>query len=102
MFIQVPGALRAHFGVPPAPTRQYFHPGVPYEAFSYSRQTVEPASASDFWIDAAPRSENQHPSPHEIRVQKIALASLNKPAVAQNFSSERSPASVPSPRANTP
>ena len=102
MFIQIPGALRAHFGVPPAPTRQYFHPGVPYEAFSYSRQTVEPASASDFWIDAAPRTENQHPSPHEIRVQKIALASLNKPAVAQNFSSERSPASVPSPRANTP
>ena len=102
MFIQIPGVLRAHFGIPPAPTRQYFHPGVPYEALSYSRQTVEPASTSDIWKDAAPRAESEHPSPHEIRVQKIALASLNKPAVAQNFSSERSPASVSSPRANTP
>ncbi|HKV60523.1 MAG TPA: serine/threonine-protein kinase [Candidatus Acidoferrum sp.] len=102
MFIQIPGVLRAHFGIPPAPTHQYFRPGVPYEAFSYSRQTVEPAPVSDIWSDAAPRAENQHPSLHEIRVQKIALASLNKPAVAQNFSSAPSPASVPSPRANTP
>jgi serine/threonine protein kinase len=102
MFIQVPRVLRAHFGIPPAPTRQYFHPGVPYEAFSYSRQTVEPTPASDIWNDATPRTESQHPSPHEIRVQKIALASLNRPAVAQNFSSEPPPASVSSPRANTP
>jgi serine/threonine protein kinase len=102
MFIQIPSVLRAHFGIPPAPARQYFRPGVPYEAFSYSRQTVEPAAASDIWADTAPRNENQHPSPHEIRVQKIALASLNKPAVAQNFSSVPPPASVSSPRANTP
>jgi serine/threonine protein kinase len=102
MFIQIPGVLRAHFGIPPAPTRQYFHPGVPYEALSYSRQTVEPASASDLWKDATPRTENEHPSPHEIRVQKIALASLNKPAVAQNFSSDSPSASARSPRSNTP
>jgi serine/threonine protein kinase len=101
MFIQIPGVLRAHFGIPPAPTRQYFHPGVPYEALSYSRQTIEPAS-SDIWKDASVRAENEHPSPHEIRVQKIALASLNKPAVAQSFSLEPSPASARAPRANTP
>ncbi len=102
MFVQIPRVLRAHFGIPPAPTRQYFHPGVPYEALRYSRQTSSPASESDLWGDAIPQTEKQHPSPHEIRVQKIALASLNKPDVAQNFSSGPSPASVPSPRSNTP
>jgi hypothetical protein len=100
--IQVPRVLSAHFAIPPAPTRLYFHPGVPYEAFSYSRQTVTPTSGADLWNDATPRIEDQHPSPHEIRVQKIALASLNKPAVAQNFSSDSPSASAPSPRSNTP
>ena len=100
--VQIPRVLRAHFGIPPAPSRQYFHPGVPYEAFSYSRQTVAPASASDLWSVTTPRTGDQHPSPHEIRVQKIALASLNKPAVAQNFSSDSSSVPAPSPRSNTP
>ena len=100
MFIQIPGVLRAHFGIPPAPARQYFHPGVPYEAYRYSRQTITPASESDLRDDATPRVENQHRSPHEIRVQKIALAAMNKPAVAQKFSSDLSSASTP--RANTP
>jgi serine/threonine protein kinase len=102
MFIQVPRVLRAHFAIPPAPTRQYFHPGVPYEAFNYSRQTVTPAAGSDLGSNATPRIEDQHRSPHEIHVQKIALASLNKPAVAQNFPSDSPSASAPSPRSNTP
>ena len=102
LFIQVPGVLRAHFGIPPAPTRQYFHPGVPYEAFSYSRQTVKPTSGEELWSDATPRTEDQGPSPQEIRVQKIALASLNKPPVAQNFSSVSSRASAAPPQTNTP
>jgi serine/threonine protein kinase len=102
MFIQIPGILRAHFGIPPAPARQYFHPGVPYEAFRYSRQTSLPASESDLWGDATPRTENQHPSSREIRVQKIALAEMNKPAVAQNSSSDSSSASARSPQSNTP
>jgi serine/threonine protein kinase len=102
MFIQVPGVLRAHFGIPPAPARQYFHPGVPYEAYRYSRQTIAPASESDLWDNAKPRVENQHPSPHEIRVQKIALAEMNKPAVAQNFSSDSSPTSARPAQPNTP
>jgi serine/threonine protein kinase len=100
--VQIPRVLSAHYGIPPAPARQYFHPGVPYEALSYSRQTVTPTSASDLWSDATTRKEDQHPSPHEIRVQKIALASLNKPAVAQNFSSDSSSAAAQSPRSNTP
>jgi serine/threonine protein kinase len=102
MFIQIPGVLRAHFGIPPAPARQYFHPGVPYEAYRYSRQTITPASESDLRDDATPRVENQHPSPHEIRVQKIALAEMNKPAVAQNFSSDSSPTSARPAQPNTP
>lgn len=102
LFIQIPRVLRAHFGIPPVPTRQYFHPGVPYEAFSYSRQTVAPASPSDLWSDAAARSEDEQPSPHIIRVQKIALASLNKPAVARNFSSGSSAPSALAPQSNTP
>lgn len=102
MSVQIPSVLRAHFGIPPAPARQYFHPGVPYEAFRYSRQTSAPASESDLSGDATPQTEKQHPSPQEIRVQKIALAEMNKPAVAQNFSSDTSAASARSPRSNTP
>jgi serine/threonine protein kinase len=102
MFLQIPGVLRAHFGIPPAPARQYFHPGVPYEAYSYSRQTITPASESDLWGEGPRRVENQHPSPHEIRVQKIALAEMNKAAVAQNFSSDSSPASGRPAQPNTP
>jgi serine/threonine protein kinase len=102
MFGQIPGVLRAHFGIPPAPARQYFRPGVPYEAFRYSRQTSSPASESDLWGDATPQTEKQHPSPHEIRVRKIALAEMNKPAVAQNFSLDSSAASARLPQSNTP
>lgn len=102
MFVQIPGVLRAHFGIPPAPTRQYFHPGVPYEAYRYSRQTMWPATEAELWSDATPQKENQHPSPHEIRVQKIALAEMNKPAVAHNLSPDPSAASANSPRSNTP
>jgi serine/threonine protein kinase len=102
MFVQIPGVLRAHFGIPPAPTHQYFHPGVPYEAYRYSRQTMWPATEAELWSDATAQTEKQHPSPHEIRVQKIALAEMNKPAVAQNFSLDSSAASARSPQSNTP
>jgi hypothetical protein len=100
MFIQIPRALNAHYGVPPAPARQYFHPGVPYEALTYSPQTVGQTTAPDANDDATPRIEDRHSSPREIRVQKIALAELNKPAVSRNFSSDSSLASVRSPQSN--
>ena len=102
MFIQIPRALNAHYGVPPAPTRQYFHPGVPYEALTYSPQTVSQTPAPDADDDATPRIEDRYPSPREIRVQKIALAELNKPGVSRNLSSDSSLASVRSPQSNTP
>jgi serine/threonine protein kinase len=102
MFIQIPRVLSAHFGIPPAPTRQYFHPGVPYEAFSYSRQTVAQTSAPDPWNDATPPTQDSHSSARVIRVRKIALAELNKPVVSQSFSSDSPSASARSPQSNTP
>jgi hypothetical protein len=102
MFIQIPRLLSAHFGIPPAPTRQYFHPGVPYEAFSYSRQTVAQTSAPDPWNDATPRTQDSPSSARVIRVRKIALTELNKPVVSQGFSSDSPSASARSPQSNTP
>jgi serine/threonine protein kinase len=102
LFVQIPRVLNSHFGIPPAPKHEYFRPGVPYEAFSYSRQTVAPAPAADLWRDSSSRTGDSRPSPRIISVQKIALADLNKPVLAQNFSPDSSSASARSPRANTP
>jgi serine/threonine protein kinase len=86
--VQIPRLLSAHFGIPSTPTRQFFHPGVPYEALTYSRQTVRETSETDAPNDFIPRRGDKSPSPSVIRVQKIALAELNKPAVNQNLSSD--------------
>jgi serine/threonine protein kinase len=92
--VQVPRVLISRYGIPPAPTRLYFHPGVPYEALTHSRQTVEQTSAQDSNDDVVLRiaDQDQHSSSPEIRVQKIALAELNKPAVSQELSSTASSA----------
>src|SRR5215470_491666 len=37
--LQLPHVLRERFGIPPAPARSYYRPGVPYEAFRYTEQT---------------------------------------------------------------
>ncbi|HEV1995426.1 MAG TPA: serine/threonine-protein kinase [Candidatus Acidoferrum sp.] len=101
-FVQIPRLLSARYGIPPAPTRQYFHPGVPYEAFVYTRQTVAQAAAPDAPGDFDPRMADKHSSPRIIRVEKLALAQLNKPAISQNLSSDSSSASARSPQSNTP
>jgi serine/threonine protein kinase len=101
-FVQIPRLLGARYGIPPAPTRQYFHPGVPYEAFTYTRQTVAQSSGPDAPGDFVPRIEEKHPSPRIIRVEKLALAELNKPAASQNLSSDLSSAAARSPQSNTP
>jgi serine/threonine protein kinase len=100
--IQIPGFLSAHYGIPPAPAHLYFHPGVPYDALAYSPQTVSDASAPDTQDDFVPRAEDKPPSPRFIRVQKIALADLNKPADSQNLSSDLSASSARAPQAHTP
>jgi serine/threonine protein kinase len=101
-FVQIPRLLNSRYGIPPAPTRQYFHPGVPYEASTYSRQTVSQASGPDAPDDSIPRAGDKHPSPRIIRVQKIALAELNKTAVSRNLSSDSSSASARSSQSSTP
>ncbi len=100
--VQVPRLLSARYGIPPAPAHQYFHPGVPYEAFTYSRQTVSEASGPDTPNDFVPLTDDKHPSSPVIRLQKIALAELNKPAGSQNLSADSSPASGRLPQSHTP
>jgi serine/threonine protein kinase len=100
--VQIPRVLNAHYGIPSAPTRQYFHPGVPYEALTYSRQIVAQTPEPDANEDVAPRIGEPHSSPHVIRLQKIALAELNKPAVPHNLPSDSSSASARLPQSNTP
>jgi serine/threonine protein kinase len=102
VLVQIPRVLNAHYGIPAAPTRQYFHPGVPYEALTYSRQTVAQTPAPDADDDAVPRTGDQHSLPRVIRLEKTALAELNKPAVSHSLSSDSSSASARSPQSNTP
>jgi serine/threonine protein kinase len=102
VFVQIPRVLNAHYGIPPAPTHQYFHPGVPYEALTYSRQIVAQTPAPDANDDVAPRTGDQHSSPRIIHLEKIALAELNKPAVSHNLSSDSSSTSARSTQSNTP
>jgi serine/threonine protein kinase len=101
-FVQIPRLLSARFGVPPAPTRQYFHPGVPYEAFVYTRQTVAPESEPDDSSDLVPKMEEKDPSPHSIRLEKLKLAELNKAAVSPNLSADSLSAPARSLQSNTP
>jgi serine/threonine protein kinase len=100
--VQIPRFLSARYGIPEAPSRQYFHPGVPYEAFSYTRQTVVQASASDAPREDVRRMEDKHPSTRIIHVEKLALAALNKPAISRNLSSDSSSVQARSSQSNTP
>lgn len=89
-FLQVPRSLRAHFGNVAAPPPSYYRPGVPLEAFSYTKQTtiVEPQSEnSDETPKEAGKKETQ---PRFIHSGKIALASLNHPGDAQEAPSSQS------------
>ncbi len=99
---QIPRVLSTRYRIPPAPAHLYFHPGVPYEALTYSQQTVSDAPTPDTQHDLVPQAEDKHPSPRFIRVQKIALADLNKPAGSRNLSSDLSTASARSPQSHTP
>jgi serine/threonine protein kinase len=77
---QIPHVLRSHFGVPPAPSKQYFRPGVPYEAFSYTKQTVAPAPDANVFADdetPAPNTQDDANQSHLIHVEKFAMATLN-------------------------
>jgi serine/threonine protein kinase len=81
--LQVPGYLRSRYGVPPAPARPYYRPGVPYEAFSYTRQTLEASQRPDTAADSPRLAVKSEIAPRMIHQGKIALAALNRPAGSQ-------------------
>lgn len=74
--LELPHVLRERLGIPPAPARSYYRPGVPYEAFRYTEQTPAAEQQQDA-PDAAP--EKKEPPQRMIRVGKLALAILNNP-----------------------
>lgn len=75
--LEVPHVLGERFGIPPAPARSYYRPGVPYEAFRYTEQTPDTDQPQD--APDAPDAEKKETPPRMIRVGKIALAILNHP-----------------------
>lgn len=88
--LQIPRALRAHFGDVPAPPPSYYRPGVPLEVFSYTKQTlvVEPEPEnSDETPKQAGKKETQ---PRVIHSGRVALAELNHPGDSQNAPSSQS------------
>ena len=77
-FLQVPRALRAHFGDVAAPPHSYYRPGVPLEAFSYTKQTLAAEPATDNSDETAKQAERKETKPRLIHSGKIALAELNR------------------------
>jgi len=87
--LQLPGKLRARFGTPPAPAPSYYRPGVPYEAFSYTKQTVAVEQPDN--ADGAPRQAEKKETPTRmIHSEKIALSALNRPNISQDSESNQS------------
>jgi serine/threonine protein kinase len=81
----VPHLLSARYGVPPAPARPYFRPGVPLEAFSYTKQTAVALQEQDDSDGLFSTMGNTDAPPPAIRMEKMALALLNQPSGAQRF-----------------
>lgn len=91
--LQLPGFLRSRYGVPPAPSQQYFRPGVPYEAFNYARQTVAETQQLDSPTDVNRPAADADSSQPMITLEKIALGSPNDsdspPMSSSNASARR-------------
>jgi serine/threonine protein kinase len=101
--LQIPSILRSRYGIPPFPASPYFRPGVPYEAFKYTKQTVAAAQQLDFATDFSPPAADARIPRQMITLEKIALAALNRPGNSEGSSSNQT-ASVlhvsPSPSPN--
>lgn len=89
-FLQVPHALRTHFGDVTAPPPSYYRPGVPYEAFSYTRQTSGVAPRPETSDETPKPAGKKETQTHTIHSGKIALAVLNRPGDSQNPASSQS------------
>jgi serine/threonine protein kinase len=89
---QVPQALLARFGVPPAPAPSYYRPGVPYEAFRYTEQAPaaeQQPTASDSLEQAPAPTGKKEVAPHMVHVGKIALTDLHRPEDSGEFCCQR-------------
>ena len=88
--LQIPRVLRAHFGDVPAPPPSYYRPGVPYEAFSYTKQTTAVEPQPDNTDDTPKQAGKKGIQPRTIHSGKIALAALNRPGDSPNPASSKS------------
>ncbi|HKW33022.1 MAG TPA: serine/threonine-protein kinase [Candidatus Acidoferrum sp.] len=79
VFLEVPQALRGHFGDVSAPPRSYYRPGVPLEAFSYTKQTLAAEPQPDNSDETLKRARKKEIHPPIIQSGKVALAALNRP-----------------------
>jgi serine/threonine protein kinase len=85
--LQFPRALRTRFGNPPPPVPSYYRPGVPYDAYSYTKQTIAVEELSDSIGETPRRTEKIETPPRTIHSGTIALASLNRPSDTQGSES---------------
>src|SRR5438046_10628620 len=73
----------------PISAPSYYRPGVPYEAFSYTKQTVAVEQPDN--ADGAPRQAEKKETPTRmIHSEKIALSALNRPNISQDSESNQS------------
>jgi len=99
---QLPRALRARFGNPAAPAHSYYRPGVPYEAFSYTPQTVSAEQQPNTSEETLTQTAKSATPPRMIHLGKIALAALNRPDNSQGSSSNQSTSFVRMTQSLTP
>jgi serine/threonine protein kinase len=88
--LQIPRVLRAHFGDVPAAPPSYYRPGVPYEAFSYTKQTAAVEPPPDNTDETPKQAVKKATQSRLIHSGKIALAALNRPGDSQNPTSGQS------------
>ena len=87
--VQVPRFLRERYSIPPAPLRSYYRPGVPYEAYRYSRQTIAAAEQAEVPADTFKQTGKKEIPQHIVRVGKVALTATNPPPDSQSSSSKK-------------
>ena len=100
--LQIPRALRTEFGNPPPPVPSYYRPGVPYDAYSYTRQTVaveEPAGSTG---ETPRQAEKKETPPRIIHSGTVALAALNQPSDTQASASTQTASALHGSHLSTP
>jgi len=100
--IQVPRAIGARFGSPSAPAPSYYRPGVPYDAYSYTKQTIAAEEIADSTGETLRQAEKKEALPRIIQSGTIALALLNRPNDAHNSASNQTASALHTSHLATP